>query len=527
MTRIIACIVLALCLASIAFAQSTEPLPRFEAADVRVSPRSVNPQTGGGFIRGGRYQFRKATMVDLISSAYGVEPDKVHGGPSWLESDRFDIVAKAPANTTNETAKLMLRSLLADRFKLVLHNEDKPVTAYALTVAKGGPKMKESAAGATQCQGVPQTPAPGVVPYSVVACRCITMEVLAQVLPQLASAYFANPVMDRTELKGFFEFELKWTGRGQLAAAGADGITIFDAVEKQLGLKLDLQTKPSPVIVVDNVSPKPTDNVPEIAKLLPPISTEFEVADIKPSMPNGPQQGNIQPSGRIDLQGLPLKQIMLIAWDTAEDLIVGPKWMETERFDVVAKAPSDVSISGVNVDVDTLRGMLRALLIDRFKITTHTEEQPVNAFTLLANNRETRMKKADPSSRSVCKRNTNTANRNPALGVGFTCTNTTMAQLAERLAGMAPGYIQGHPVVDVTGLEDGWDFPLQWSGRGVIDAAVRAAESGPAGGVSADPNGALTLFEAIEKQLGLKLEQQKQRLPVMVIDHIERTPTEN
>jgi len=112
MTRIIACLGLALCLASTAFAQSTETPPRFEASDVRVSPRSVNPQTGGGFIRGGRYQFRKATMVDFISSAYGVEPDKVHGGPSWLESDRFDIVAKAPANTTNEAAKLMLRSLL-------------------------------------------------------------------------------------------------------------------------------------------------------------------------------------------------------------------------------------------------------------------------------------------------------------------------------------------------------------------------------------------------------------------------------
>jgi len=162
--------------------------------------------------------------------------------------------------------------------------------------------------------------------------------------------------MDRTELKGFFEFELKWTGRGQLGAAGADGITIYDAVEKQLGLKLELQTKPSPVIVVDSVTQKPTDNVPDIAKLLPPISTEFEVADIKPSLPNGPQQGNIQPSGRIDLQGLPLKQIMMIAWDTAEDLIVGPKWMETERFDVVAKAPSDVSISGINVDVTLFVG---------------------------------------------------------------------------------------------------------------------------------------------------------------------------
>ena len=97
---------------------------------------------------------------------------------------------------------------------------------------------------------------------------------------------------------------------------------------------------------------------------------------------------------------------------------------------------------------------------------------------------------------------------------------------------MAGGYIQGRPVVDATGIEGGWDFPIAWTGRGVFDATIRTAEAGQqAGGAaapsSADPNGSLTLFEAIDKQLGLKLELQKRAMPVMVIDHIEPKPTDN
>src|SRR5262249_20854217 len=157
--------------------------------------------------------------------------------------------------------------------------------------------------------------------------------------------YIDHPVVDLTGLKGSFEFELKWTGRGQLAAAGRDGISMFDAVDKQLGLKLELQTLASPAIVVDTVNQKPTDNPLDTLKNLPTVPTEVEVADIKPSMPGATQRGNLQPNGRIDLQAFPLKQLMLLAWDTADEMIVGPKWMETERFDIVAKAPSDVALS--------------------------------------------------------------------------------------------------------------------------------------------------------------------------------------
>src|SRR5262249_50576008 len=141
-------------LAGWGFGQTPEKLPTFDAADVHASPKNPNPnvQSLGGFARGGRYQFRNATMLDLISSAYGVDPEKVLGGPSWLETDRFDILAKAPTSVTPANTKLMLRSLLADRFKLVIHNEDKQMNAWVMTALKPGSQIKESQGGGpTNC----------------------------------------------------------------------------------------------------------------------------------------------------------------------------------------------------------------------------------------------------------------------------------------------------------------------------------------------------------------------------------------
>ena len=83
-------------------------------------------------------------MVDLIATAYGEDGEKILGGPSWLDMDRFDIAAKAPANTSPETVKLMLQTLLADRFKLKIHTDKKPMPAFVLTLGKGKPKLKES-----------------------------------------------------------------------------------------------------------------------------------------------------------------------------------------------------------------------------------------------------------------------------------------------------------------------------------------------------------------------------------------------
>jgi uncharacterized protein (TIGR03435 family) len=117
-----ACLVLLT--SGIVHAQSAESIARFGIADIHASPHSSSPQAQFmrvGFYRGGRYEIRSATMVDLVSTAYGVDPDKVLGGPNWLELDRFDMLATAPAGTTPEVLRTMLQALLAERFKLVVH----------------------------------------------------------------------------------------------------------------------------------------------------------------------------------------------------------------------------------------------------------------------------------------------------------------------------------------------------------------------------------------------------------------------
>ena len=152
------------------FGQSTEKLPAFDIADVHASaPSALGMAVGvsGGIPRGGRYELRNATMVDLITRAYSVTDDKVAGGPNWLAADRFDIIAKIPADTNAETARLMLQALLADRFSLKVHNDNKPIPTFVLTRSKGAPKLKKSDGSQNGCQPQPQgEPQPGVVPYA-------------------------------------------------------------------------------------------------------------------------------------------------------------------------------------------------------------------------------------------------------------------------------------------------------------------------------------------------------------------------
>lgn len=164
MKRTLAAISLCALLSSALFGQSTAgqpptPKPTFDIADVHATPRTNNPNLfmTGGVLRGGRYDLRKATMLDLIRTAWNVDPAIVLGGPNWLETDRFDIVAKAPPSTSPDNIRLMLQALLADRFKLVLHNDIKPMPAFALTVGKTKPKLKEAEGPSTGCQ------APGIL----------------------------------------------------------------------------------------------------------------------------------------------------------------------------------------------------------------------------------------------------------------------------------------------------------------------------------------------------------------------------
>jgi uncharacterized protein (TIGR03435 family) len=531
--RVFASISVAAFLSLAIFGQSAGAPPAFDIADVHLSAHSTNPNMTGGVIHAGRYELRKATMVDLIRTAFGVDADSVAGGPSWLESDRFDVIAKAPPNTSLETARLMLQTLLADRFKLVVHMDTKPMPAFVLSVGKGKPKLKESEEpGNSGCQFQPQNNQPGALPIVVINCRHVSMDAFAKRLRQMAGDYLSIPVVDSTGLEGFWDFDLKWTFRFGLSRAGADGITIFDALDKQLGLKLESQKAPAPVIVVDSVNEAPTGNPSGVATSLPPAPPpEFEVADIKPSMPGARRNARLQ-NGRLDVQAFPLKDLVMLAWDlNGDELLAAPKWLESARFDIVAKASTEGP--GEQADFEALRLMLRALLVDRFKMMTHMEERPVTAYTLVA--AKPKLQKADPASRTRCIEGPplgtkDARDTNPILSRLLTCQNTTMAQFADQLQRLAPGYIHT-PVVDATGLEGAWDFTLSFSAVGLLQSGgARGGDGGQqTGGLpgTSDPNGALSLFDAVSKQLGLKLEAQKRPTPVFVIDHIEEKPTDN
>ena len=545
---------------------SADTPPAFEAADVHAAVVKGNNQYMRRMsTRAGRYELRSATMVDLISTAYGVDPDKVLGGPNWLEYDVFDVIAKAPARATQDEQKAMLKELLADRFKLVARPDVKPMPAFALTAGKKPNLKPADESGETGCKftmenvGPPPAGAqPTIrVPTFLYTCRNIGMAAFADQMPSMVMAQQDlndTPVVDRTELKGNWDFTFKYTFSGMRAFAGPDAatITFTDAIEKQLGLKLEPVKVPLPVVVVESVNRKPTDNLPDVAQKLQsvPEPTEFEVAEVKPSDPE--QRGmrfNIQPGGRVNMSGVTLKFIIQQAWNITDDMLVGaPKWMDTDRFDIIAKAPSTAAPpaegaapgpgNGPGVDIDTVWTMIRSLLVERFKLATHEETQPVSAYTLMAV--KPKMKKADSASRTRYKEGPapdakDPRKANPVLSRLVNCQNMTMDQFAEKLQGIAPGYIHS-PVLNATGLEGGYDFTLSFSPAGMGNALAAGrggrggGDAGPAaGGVSdaSDPTGAVTLFEALEKQTGLKLELQKRPIKVLVIDHVEQKPVDN
>jgi uncharacterized protein (TIGR03435 family) len=510
--------------------------PGFEAADVHRSARAMNPYTfiSCGVLRGARYDLRKATMLDLIRIAYGVDPERVLGGPNWLEFDRFDIAAKAPPSSPPETIRLMLQSLLADRFKLVLHKDTKPIPAYALTPGKGSLKLKPAAGdGNPECRYQPQPS--GSAFGRGYSCRNMTMAAFAERLHGLAEDYLIDPVVDSTGIEGAWDFDLKWNSRSQVLQAGAERTTIFDAVEKQVGLSLTLKNVRAPVLVIDRVNEEPTGNAPDIAQKLPPRELEFEVADLKPSRPDEPAVGlQVTPGGGLKAEAMDMRVLLAAAWDIDWDHIERfagmPKWVESAKFDIHAKASTNTTgppFMGSGYLDDDVRLMLRALLIGRFKMKVHYEDRLVNAYALVAGKSGVKMKRADPANRAGCRDARTVANDprdiNPRLAILIACRNTTMAQLAAQLQPLAPDYF-AYPVEDATGLTGGWDFSLSFSPAWMVGPT--GPDAGAASGAS-EPIGALSLADAISRQLGLRLEMRKQMLPVVVIDHIEEKPADN
>jgi uncharacterized protein (TIGR03435 family) len=528
-----------LVLSGAVFAQAPQSTQKFDAADISLRLHTgITSQGGmtGGVLRGGRYDLRNASMVDLIAVAYSInDADLIVGGPNWIEYDRFDIAAKAPQETSPANVKLMLQSVLADRFQLKLHKDTLPMAGHVLTLGKDKHKLREASGPGSGCRGTPPPQPPPPVPVNRGACRGVTMEEFAALLRNLGNGYITGPVQDQTGLKGYWDFDVAFTPFGALARAGSDAITIPAFIEKDLGLKLETGKAPAPVIVVDSVSQKPSANPSGVSAAIPlPPPMEFDVAEIKLSLPDAQTRTRLMPGGRIEADGVTMRMIFQLAWDiTQDDLIANtPKWFTDTKYSIVAKTSTAVSGAGqsTNVDVDDLKAMLRQLITERFKLKSHLEDRPVEAYALVAD--KPKMAKADPSNRTGFKEGPPAGQadqRNQILGRMVTVRNMTMTQFAEDLRRIAGGYVRV-PVENKTGLDGAYDFTLTFSAIGLLNAGRGrggdAAPGGP-GGDFADPTGALSLPDAINRQLGLKLGMSKRPMPVLVIDSMQEKPTDN
>jgi uncharacterized protein (TIGR03435 family) len=236
------------------------PRPKFDQFEVAtIKPVEYDPKGGRYVVIQGNSRFvcKDYTLKLMIAAAYELNPAEVTGGPAWLDSDHFDIAAVTPGEVrpTHDEQMGMLRSLLADRFKLTFHREAKEFSIYELTVAKNGPKLKPSASAPDDPPQVIST----VYPHRMLMpARNVAMSDFVSVLQR---AILDRPVVDKTGLKGRFDFDLEWApdetqfgGAIPAAPDDAPSAPLFTAIQQQLGLKLTATRGPLQVLVVDNAN---------------------------------------------------------------------------------------------------------------------------------------------------------------------------------------------------------------------------------------------------------------------------------
>jgi uncharacterized protein (TIGR03435 family) len=296
-----------------AYGQSAANPTSFVAASVKpAAPSSVFRCWGGpGSPDPGQFTCTNAPLIVLLTTAYGVKSYQIEG-PDWLNSERFDIIAKIPAETTKEQYKLMLQNLLAERFQLTLHHQTRELPIYALAIGKGGPKMKlsdaEPAAASKKEEALTAPPPPPPPPPSAglperpkmdadgfpvlpPGMRKVTVNMMntktgrfrmlashesMSHLADMLSNQLAHPVVDETGLNGLYDFTLEYAPGASIGPLpppppGVDGGTpptantpdaadLFSAIQAQIGLKLQQKKGPVDLLVIDHLEKVPTEN---------------------------------------------------------------------------------------------------------------------------------------------------------------------------------------------------------------------------------------------------------------------------
>jgi uncharacterized protein (TIGR03435 family) len=234
--------------------QELPKTPAFEVASITpcAPDTPAPPMEHTGMVQftspGGRFRASATTLKVLLEWAYAIQPSEHTGGPSWISTDRYDVVAKAEGNATDDQMRLMVQTLLADRFKLMLHRERKELSAYVISVGKTAPKLfppKDDETNSVRL--APQTgPAQKMTSYRVVFTR-FTLQQLCDVFARQMDSIIVN----QTGLNGEYDFTLELTP-DESRPNPVDPTLLMTAMREQLGLTLKSQKTPVDILVIDS-----------------------------------------------------------------------------------------------------------------------------------------------------------------------------------------------------------------------------------------------------------------------------------
>lgn len=233
-------------------AQTPTGGPAFDAASIRPAEGNVRPEIKTS---PGSFTMRNETLRDMIQWAYDTPPFQI-SGPTWINDLRFDVIAKSDSGGDDAKLRLMLQTLLAGRFGLKTHTEQKEMQVYAITLAKGGPKFQES-----KDEGPPVFDRGG--PTMLTAHHVTMKDVAIQISQPLG-----RPVIDETGLTGKYEIKIdvaaymqSQAGDGKANEPQIDVMSVlFNALQSQLGVKLDSKKATVNFLVIDHAEKTPTEN---------------------------------------------------------------------------------------------------------------------------------------------------------------------------------------------------------------------------------------------------------------------------
>jgi uncharacterized protein (TIGR03435 family) len=250
----------------VAFGQAFAPTGSLKFEVASIKPTQPGAEQGGLHPAPGgrRYVGSNWVLRNYLSVAYQVKPEQIRGGPGWIDTKSYDLNAEAAQASSFQDLHIMLQNLLTERFKLQFHRETKEMSAYVMTLDKGGPKNLKvhpnASGGDVNLNETAEQPL-----HQIWTARCGSMDYFAFALSRI----FERPLINRTGLQGCFDFQLRFTDElpsgmkeGQIVNGtpiDTYGPTIYQALPQQLGLKLEEQKAPVETMVIDHAE-RPTED---------------------------------------------------------------------------------------------------------------------------------------------------------------------------------------------------------------------------------------------------------------------------